>query len=98
MQAQNTPDLDPEPLFPSIPVCMGSFYSICIQKLPPSIPTSSTGQRQVFLKPSLPLDFDSDWALGKAFLTFYQIYIHLCPEAFDDNLIKIIWTMFYMKS
>jgi hypothetical protein len=28
----------------------------------------------------------------------YISYIHLCPEAFDADTVKIIWVMSYMKS
>jgi hypothetical protein len=56
------------------------------------------GRKKTLLKPSAPLEFNSDHAKGKAFLTSCQTYICLCPEAFKDDTIKIIWAMSYMKS
>jgi len=50
------------------------------------------------LKPSFPPDFSGDRAAGKAFLTSCQTYIRLCPEAFEDDLTKMIWAMSYMKT
>jgi len=64
----------------------------------PSIPTSSTGRKKLTLKPSFPPDFSGDRAAGKAFLTSCQTCIRLCPEAFEDDLTKIIWAMSYMKT
>jgi len=67
-QAQNAPNLDPEPLLSSIPACVGSSHSICTQELPPPIPTPASGQKKISLKPSAPPDFDGDRSAGKAFL------------------------------
>jgi len=64
----------------------------------PSIPASSASQKKLTLKPSFPPDFSGDRAAGKAFLTSCRTYIHLCPEAFEDDLTKIIWAMSYMKT
>jgi len=64
----------------------------------PSIPASSAGQKKLALKPSFPPDFSGDRAAGKAFLTSCRTYIRLCPEAFEDDLTKIIWAMSYMKT
>jgi len=64
----------------------------------PSIPASSAGRKKLPLKPSFPPDFSGDRAAGKAFLTSCQTYIRLCPEAFEDDLTKIIWAMSYMKT
>jgi len=91
------PDLDPEPLLSSIPACVGSSRSICTQELPPSIPTPA-GQKKISLKPSVPLDFDGDRSAGKAFLTSCRTYIRLQSEAFNDDLVKIIWAMSYMNA
>jgi serine protease inhibitor len=44
------------------------------------------------------LEFDGDCTKGKAFLTSCWTYIRLCLEAFEDDTIKIIWAMSYMKS
>jgi len=69
------------------------------QSCPPTpIPTLALGWKKTLLKPSAPLEFDGDHAKGKAFLTSCQTYIHLCPEAFKDNTVKIVWAMSYMKS
>jgi hypothetical protein len=69
------------------------------QSRPPTpIPTLAMGQKKTLLKPSAPLEFDSDHAKGKAFLTSCWTYICLCLEAFKDYTIKIIWAMSYMKS
>jgi hypothetical protein len=64
----------------------------------PSIPASSAGRKKLALKPSFPPDFSGDRAAGKAFLTSCRTYIRLCPEAFEDDLTKIIWAMSYMKT
>jgi len=64
----------------------------------PSIPASSAGRKKLALKPSFPPDFSGDQAARKAFLTSCQTYICLCPEAFEDDLTKVIWAMSYMKT
>jgi hypothetical protein len=56
------------------------------------------GWKKTLLKPSAPSEFDSDHTKGKAFLTSCRTYVHLCPEAFKDDTVKIIWAMSYMKS
>jgi hypothetical protein len=69
------------------------------QSCPPTpIPTPGSGQKKTLLKPSAPSEFNGDHVKGKAFLTSCQTYIRLCPEAFEDNTIKIVWAMSYMKS
>jgi len=83
-QAQNVPD----PIRP--PTC-GSTRSS-------PMPTSSTGWKKNFLKPSAPSEFNGDHSTGKAFLTSCQTYICLCPESFEDDLTKIVWEMSYMKT
>jgi len=83
-QARNVPD-------PIRPPTRGSTRSS-------PIPTSSTGWKKNFLKPSAPSEFNGDWSVGKAFLTSCQTYIHLCPEYFEDDLTKVIWAMSYMKA
>jgi hypothetical protein len=70
-----------------------------LQSHPPTpIPTLAAGWKKTLLKPSAPLEFDGDCAKGKAFLTSWQTYIHLCLEAFEDDTVKIVWAMSYMKS
>ena len=64
----------------------------------PSIPASSASWKKLALKPSFPSDFSGDRAAGKAFLTSCRTYIRLCPEAFKDDLTKIIWAISYMKT
>jgi hypothetical protein len=69
----------------------------------PKLPThtythSGLGVEESLLKPSAPSEFDGDHAKGKAFLTSCWTYICLCPEAFEDETIKIVWAMSYMKS
>jgi hypothetical protein len=69
------------------------------QSRPPTpIPTSAAGRSRTLLKPSPPSEFDGDRAKGKAFLTSCRTYIRLCPEAFEDDTVKIVWAMSYMKS
>ena len=63
-----------------------------------SIPMSSAGQKKFSLKPSLPSEFNRDRASGKAFLTSCQTYLCLCPKAFENDDLKIIWAMSYMKA
>jgi hypothetical protein len=65
---------------------------------PTPIPTPAWGWKKTLLKPFAPSEFDGDYTKGKAFLTSCQTYIHLCPEAFEDDTIKIVWAMSYMKS
>jgi hypothetical protein len=60
------------------------------------IPTPTAGQKKTFLKPSTPLEFDSNCTKGKAFLSSCQTYI--CLESIHNDYIKIIWAMSYMKS
>ena len=96
-QAQNVPELDPEPLLSSIPVCVGSSRSICTQELHSPIPTPA-GQKKISLKHSAPLDFNGNCSAGKAFLTSCRTYIWLRSEAFDDDLFKIVWAMSYMNT
>jgi hypothetical protein len=62
------------------------------------IPTLAMGQKKTLLKPSAPSEFDGDCAKGKASLTFCQTYICVCLKAFEDDTIKIVWAMSYMKS
>ena len=62
----------------------------------PTIPASA-GRKKFSLKPSPPSDFDGDCSAGKAFLTSCRTYIRLCSEAFDDDFVKIVWAMSYMK-
>jgi hypothetical protein len=69
------------------------------QSCPPTpIPTLAVGQKKTLLKPSAPLEFNGDHAKGTAFLTSCRTYIHLFLEAFEDNTVKIVWAMSYMKS
>jgi hypothetical protein len=69
-----------------------------LQSHPPTpIPTPALGWKKTLLKPSTPLEFNSDHAKGKAFLTSCWTYICLCLEAFKDDTIKIVWAMSYMK-
>lgn len=63
----------------------------------PPIPTS-TGQKKILLKPSPPSDLDGNRSTGQALLTSCQTYIQLCLEAFDDDLVKIVWAMSYVNS
>jgi hypothetical protein len=64
------------------------------------IPTNYTPSagRKTILRPSVPTDFDGDRAKGKAFLMSCRTYIRLCPEAFADDDVKIVWALSYMKS
>jgi hypothetical protein len=67
---------------------------------PTPIPTTHTPSagRKNLLRPSVPADFDGDRTKGKAFLTSCRTYIRLCPEAFTDDDVKIVWALSYMKS
>jgi hypothetical protein len=70
-----------------------------LQSRPPTpIPTPALGQKKTLLKPSTPLEFDGDHTKGKAFLTSCRTYIRFCLEAFEDDTVKIVWAMSYMKS
>jgi hypothetical protein len=69
------------------------------QSCPPTpIPTLGSGWKKTLLKPSAPSEFNGDHVQGKAFLTSCWTYIYLCPEAFEDDTVKIVWAMSYMKS
>ena len=48
--------------------------------------------------PALPTEFDRERSRGQAFLTSVQTYIHLCPDSFHSDQVKITWTLSYMKS
>ena len=63
----------------------------------PPIPTSA-GRKKISLKPSPPLHFDGDRSAGKVFLMSCRTYIRLRSEAFNDDLVKIIWAMSYMNT
>ena len=65
---------------------------------PPSTTASSAGRKNLSLKPALPPDFSGDRSTGKVFLTSCQTYIRLCLKAFDNDKMKIIWVMLYMRS
>ena len=45
-----------------------------------------------------PDEFNGDRIKGEIFLTSCQTYIHLCPDSFPSDQIKIIWALSYMKS
>jgi hypothetical protein len=64
----------------------------------PSTTNPSASRRNPSLKPALPPDFSGDRKTGKAFLTSCRTYMRLCPEAFEDDEMKIVWAMSYMKS
>ena len=68
------------------------------RRAPSPIPASSAGRRKISLKPSNPPNFDGDRSQGKAFLTACRTYIRLCPEAFEDEITKVVWAMSYMNS
>jgi hypothetical protein len=69
------------------------------QSRPPTpIPTPGSERKKTLLKPSAPSEFDGDHVKGKAFLTSCWTYICLCPETFEDDTVKIVWVMSYMKS
>ena len=48
--------------------------------------------------PVLPSKYDGNCFKGQAFLTSFQTYIHLCPDTFLGDHIKITWALSYMKS
>ena len=48
--------------------------------------------------PTLPTEFDGERSQGQAFLNSIQTYIHLCPDSFHSNQVKITWALSYMKS
>ena len=64
----------------------------CICTFPPP-----AGQKGFSFKPSLPLAFNGDRTMGKAFLTSCRIFIRLCPGAFKDEVTKMVWAMSYMN-
>jgi len=59
--------------------------------------SASAGRKKISLKPSLPSDFDGNCSAGKTFLMSCRTYIWLHLEAFDDDFVKIVWAMSYMK-
>src|ERR1700761_4397724 len=48
--------------------------------------------------PALPNEYDGNRSKGQAFLTSCQTYIHLCPDSFPEEHVKITWALSYMKS
>ena len=48
--------------------------------------------------PTLPTEFDGKRSRGQAFLNSVQTYMHLCPDSFHSDQVKITWTLSYMKS
>lgn len=56
------------------------------------------GWKRNFLKPTTPSDFAGDRSTSKSFLISCWTYIHLCPEAFDDDATQIVWALSYMKT
>jgi hypothetical protein len=65
---------------------------------PIPIPTPTAGWKKTLLKSSTPSEFDSNCTKGKMFLTSCWTYIPLCLESFDNDSIKIVCAMSYMKS
>jgi len=65
---------------------------------PSPLPTPSAGRKNISLKPSSPSEYNGDRSEGKAFLMSCRTYLHLCPEAFEDDATRIIWAMSYMKT
>jgi len=61
--------------------------------------SASAGRKKISLKPqaSPPSDLDGDRSAGKAFLTSCRTYIRLHLEAFDNDFVKIVWAISYMK-
>ena len=57
--------------------------------------TAPTGQPP---PPALPNEYDGNCFKGQAFLTSCQTYIHLCPESFPGDHVKITWALSHMKS
>ena len=75
-----------------IPLCI--FLKVSSMDVP-SIWSAPTRQP---LSPVLPDGFHRDQTKGQSFLTSCQTYIHLCPDSFSLDQIKIIWALSYMKS
>ena len=61
----------------------------------PLIPTTLVGQPPPL---ALPMEFDRERSQGQAFLNYVQTYMHLSPDSFHSDQIKITWTLSYMKS
>ena len=47
---------------------------------------------------ALPSEYDGNCSKGQAFLTSCQMCIHLCPDSFPGEHVKITWALSYMKS
>ena len=62
---------------------------------PTPIQAAPTGQPPPL---ELPSEYDRNHSRGQSFLTSCQMYIHLCPDLFPSEHIKITWAMSYMKS
>ena len=43
--------------------------------------------------PALPTEFNRERSQGQGFLNSVQMYIHLCPESFHSDQVKITWTV-----
>ena len=64
------------------------------KNVPTLIPTIPAGQPP---PPALPTEFDGDRSRGQAFVNSVQTYMHLCPDSFHSDQVKITWTLSYMK-
>ncbi|KAG6892635.1 hypothetical protein C0993_003347, partial [Termitomyces sp. T159_Od127] len=47
---------------------------------------------------ALPDMYDGDRTSGERFLQSCLTYIHLSGDAFDSDMLKIAWVLFYMKA
>ena len=65
------------------------------RNVPTLVPTIPAGRPP---PPSLPTEFDGERSRGQAFLNSVQTYMHLCPNSFRSDQVKITWTLSYMKS
>jgi hypothetical protein len=70
--------------------------------VPPEIITESSNHvhpaKDSKLKPSPLMDYDGDRAKGQTFLNQCELYFSLRPSDFDNDLIRINWTLSFMKS
>ena len=89
-------------LLPNIPVppwvrSTSAFEETPLSPISP-ISSPSAGRKKPVLKVSPPTDFNGDCAKGKAFLTSCRTYMQLCPEAFMDDMTRVIWALSFMKA
>ncbi|KAG6874718.1 hypothetical protein C0993_012506 [Termitomyces sp. T159_Od127] len=72
--------------------------SLVASAVPAAAPGASAGPWMQLPCPALLDTYNGDCTSGKHFLQFCLTYIHLSRDAFDSDVLKIAWVLFYMKA